>query len=253
MEAYGAFAAVYDRLMDDVDYGAWYRHYRALLAHAGIARPSRVADVCCGTGAFAVRFAKDGASVCGFDLSEEMLAAAQISARRAGVRIPFVRMDAAELNLPRPVDAIVCACDGVNYLAKPGLAQAFFCRAYEGLRPGGALAFDVSTESKFLCSLDGRAFGEDREDLCFLWTNDYDKTARLCHMELTIFVRQQDGRYARSFETHEQRAHSPRELTAWLAQAGFARVEIFSEMTMEPWSGRDDRWHVLAVKGQGKG
>lgn len=234
--------------MDDVDYGAWYRHYRALFARAGVEKPRRAADVCCGTGAFAIRLAKEGVNAVGVDLSEEMLAVAQSRARAAGVRLPFVRMDARELELPRPVDAILCACDGVNYLSSPEGARAFFKRAHASLHPGGALAFDVSTGHKFACELDGRAFGEDREDLCFLWTNDYNAKSLLCHMELTIFSRVADGRFSRSFEVHTQRAHSPDELRAWLEEAGFSGVEILSEMTMEPWRETDSRHHIVAIR-----
>jgi len=247
-KSYDAFAAVYDRLMDDVDYGAWYKHYRALFARAGIGKPRSVADVCCGTGAFAIRFAKDGAGVVGIDLSEEMLQAAQREARKAGTRVQFVHMDATQLRLPKPADAILCACDGVNYLSTPDAAQSFFRRAHAALRPGGALAFDVSTEHKFLHRLDGRAFGEDREDLCFLWTNAYEKETRLCHMELTLFTEESGGRFSRAFETHTQRAHSPEELEAWLSDAGFARVELFSDMILEPVRGDEDRLHVLAIR-----
>lgn len=234
--------------MSDVDYGAWYAHYRTLFARAGVEPLRRAADVCCGTGAFAIRMAKDGISAVGVDLSADMLERAQRSARGAGVKVPFVRMDAAALELPRPVDAILCACDGVNYLASPRAARSFFRRAHAALRPGGALAFDLSAEHKFIEALDGRAFGEDLGDLCYLWTNDYDRDARLCHMELTIFTRDTDGRYARSFEAHTQRAHSADELTEWLAEAGFSDIEILSEWTMEPCRDDDDRRHVIAIR-----
>ncbi len=247
---YSGFAAAYDRLMADVDYGAWYRHYRALLLRAGVDKPRHVADVCCGTGRISISFAKDGISVVGADISPDMLAEAQESARRAGVRVAFVRMDAAALQLPRPADAIVCACDGVNYLASPKRAQAFFARAYASVRPGGALAFDVSTEYKFENQLDGRAFGEDLGDLSYLWTNEYDPASRLCHMQLTLFSREADGRYRREFEEHTQRAHSEEELLAWLIGAGFSRVEFFSETTLAPRAEDDARLHVLAVKQQ---
>ena len=74
MTAYGAFAALYDRLMDDVDYEAWARHYAALIH---LAPNMRVADMACGTGEIALRLGKMGARVTGVDLAPAMIARAQ--------------------------------------------------------------------------------------------------------------------------------------------------------------------------------
>jgi ubiquinone/menaquinone biosynthesis C-methylase UbiE len=245
---YGAFAGAYDRLMDDVDYAAWYGNVRQMLALAGLTGAFSVADVCCGTGQFAIRFAKEGCKTTGIDLSQDMLNVAADRARAAGVRMPFVHMDATRLELPRPVDVITCLCDGVNYMNSPEAARAFFTRAAALLRPGGALLFDVSTEHKFLTALDGRAFGEDLEDLCYLWTNSYDPQTRLCRMDLSLFFRGEDGRYDRAFETHVQRAHALGEVRAWLQEAGFPFIHFFSEMTIQEHRSEDMRVHVLATK-----
>ncbi len=234
--------------MRDVDYNAWYAYYRALFRHAGLDKVGSAADVCCGTGAFAVRLAKDGARVTGVDGSPDMLSVAGERARQAGARAVFVRQDARKLQLPRPVEAILCACDGVNYLSSPQAARAFFRRAYAALAPGGALAFDVSTAHKFITRLDGRAYGEDLDDLCYLWTNVFDESAALCHMDLTLFLRQENGLYAKYAEAHTQRAHGEDELGAWLREAGFASIEFFSETTMERHKENDERMHVLAIK-----
>lgn len=245
---YGEFSNVYDRLMDDVDYDAWFAYYMALFARAGITAPRRAADICCGTGQFAVRLAERGIQTTGVDFSTDMLAAAQQNARARGVRANFIRMDAARLALHRPVDIMLCACDGVNYLSTPAAAQAFFVRAYEHLVPGGALAFDVSTPYKLEHVLGGRAFGEDRGDVCYLWQNDYHEQSRLCRMELTIFTREADGRYAKSTEHHLQRAHDAQELTLWLSKAGFTGIELFSGQSLEPPAPKDERIHIIARK-----
>ena len=113
MAAYEAFADLYDALMDDVDYDAWADYYLRLIRAAGV-EPNALCDCACGTGSMSVRFARQGLRVTGVDLSGEMLARAQEKARRFGVQAMFVRQDMCALSLPRPVDALVCACDGVN-------------------------------------------------------------------------------------------------------------------------------------------
>ena len=126
MESYGKFAAVYDRLMDDFEYPGWAEYYLRLLEKAGC-KPRRMCDCACGTGSMSVEFARRGIQVTGVDLSEEMLEEAAVKARRQAQKIAFVRQNMTALTLPRPVDAIVCACDGVNYLASPGDLSAAAC------------------------------------------------------------------------------------------------------------------------------
>ena len=44
-------------------------------------------------------------------------------------------------------------------------------------------------------------------------------------MDLTFFIRRDDGLYERKEETHFQYAHTEEEVVAALKEAGFARVE----------------------------
>ena len=87
MSAYGAFAEVYDLLMDDFDYPAWAQYYLKLLETAGV-RPKTMAECACGTGSMTIPFAEAGIRVTGVDLSGEMLEIAAEKARRdaQGVR-----------------------------------------------------------------------------------------------------------------------------------------------------------------------
>lgn len=245
---YGEFSAVYDHLMDDVDYEGWFAHYMALLCHGGMPSPKRAADLCCGTGQFALRLAARGIDTVGIDASEGMLAMAQQKARKMGVKAMFCRMDVTRFALHRPVDAMICACDGINYLTVPGAVRSFFACAHEYLTPGGVLAFDISTPYKLAQVLGGQTFGEDREDVTYLWQNDYDPKKKLCHMDLILFRKQHDGSYAKAVEHHIQRAHDVQELSQWLKEAGFSNIEVFSQMTMEPPKLEDHRIHVIAKK-----
>ena len=77
-----------------------------------------------------------------------MLAAAQEKMRRMGLRIPFVQQDMRALRTHRKMDAVVCCCDGVNYLTGPDDLGAFFRSAHACLRDGGLLLFDVSSAYK---------------------------------------------------------------------------------------------------------
>ena len=247
MPAYEAFADWYDVLMDDVDYDAWADYYLALLARAGV-RPRVLCDCACGTGSLSVRFAAAGIRVTGVDLSGEMLEAAREKALRSGVQAMFVRQDMCALELPRPVDALVCGCDGVNYLLDDDRLRAFFARAHAAIKPGGALAFDTSSPWKLEHTLGNNFYGEERDDVAYLWSNRFDAEARTVTMDLTFFVRQEDELYRRFSEVHVQKAHDPEHLKALLEACGFSSVEVFGNMTFEAPGQQDERLHVLAVR-----
>lgn len=240
------FAAVYDRLMDDVDYPAWADYYRALLSRARDGAPVRKVCECgCGTGSMTVELARAGLEVVGVDLSAPMLEIAGDKLRRAGVSAPLVCQDMCRLQLHRPVDALVCPCDGVNYLVEDSQVAAFFRRAYALLKPGGALAFDVSTPGK-LFALEQAPGYEDREELTYLWVSA--RRGNLVDMSLTFFLRQGGGLYRRFDEVQCQRAHTQEELRAQLEKAGFEGITFYGDRTFAPPQPAQSRWHVTAVR-----
>jgi ubiquinone/menaquinone biosynthesis C-methylase UbiE len=233
-EEYGKFASVYDLLMQDVPYAAWTRYLVGILSRHGVLPGASLLDCACGTGAFSIRLAQEGYSVTGCDRSPEMLAFAQEKARKAGVKIPFVLQDMRELTLHKPVDAINCACDGVNYLLGDEDAEAFFLSAYRALKPGGLLLFDVSSAYKLEHILGGHTYGDDTKGCTYLWRNRYDPTVHLLEMKLAFFQTKEDGVYTRFDERHIQRAYGEEELKSLLERAGFQIEGVFE------WPGKQE-------------
>lgn len=247
MGAYGAFAEVYDLLMDDFDYPAWADYYLRLLESAGV-KPRTMAECACGTGSLTVQFAQRGIRVTGVDLSGEMLEVAADKARRNGVQAMFVKQDMTKLQLPRPADALVCACDGVNYLLTDERVEAFLHCAHAAIRPGGVLAFDISSPYKLEHVLGNGFFGEERDEVAYLWSNQFDVRRRTVQMDLTFFRREPSGLYRRFAERHEQRAHEPDRLKQMMENCGFADVKIYGDRTFEAPRADELRIHFLAVR-----
>lgn len=245
MGAYGEFAGIYDLLMDDFDYPAWADYYFTLLAEAGVQVHS-LCDCACGTGAMSLQFAERGIKVTGADISREMLELAAEKARQRGVQAQFVCQDMTCLQLPKPVDAIVCACDGVNYLTTDKRVRAFFDAAHRALRSGGALAFDVSSAYKIRHVLGNHFFGEERDEVAYLWQNELRDD--VVYMDLTFFIREEGEIYRRFTETHRQRAHETENIVRLLKEAGFSQIRVFGDRTHEPPKPEEERIHFCALR-----
>ncbi len=245
---YGEFADVYDQLMNDYDYDAWSEYYLHLIDPAkSDDRPLRVAECACGTGNLTVRFAKHDCSITGIDASAAMLRVAEQKARQFGVRAALVCADMRQFRLAKPADAVLATCDGVNYLTDEKDVRAFFINARRALRQGGLLCFDLSTRYKLEEMIGNRFLGEERDGIAYLWGNHLDRLRHIITMDITCFVREQDGRYRRFREIHRQRAHSTKEIAEWLHACGFSEIEVFGEMRTNPPEPEDSRIHVRAV------
>ena len=245
---YTSFARVYDKLMDTVDYAAWAEHYQQLMNACHVPAKGCCVECACGTGNLTLPLRKMGYQMTGVDLSEEMLAAAMEKARAAGMAIPFIRQDMRALTVPRRVDCVLATCDGVNYLTTPEDAQAFFAAAFAALKPGGALIFDVSTPEKLSQTLGNNTLYSDDDAVSYIWRNKWDDKNVRVTLSLSLFALRGDGAYDRIEECQTQRAHTRKELRAWMTQAGFADISFYGRLRMTQPRKGDDRWHVTAWK-----
>ena len=247
-QAYDEFAAYYDRLMADVDYDAWAAYLAGLLREGGVQPEQAVLDCACGTGEITLRLHKAGYRMTGADVSETMLAQAQQKARKAGAAIPFVRQAMQELLVHKPVSAITCTCDGVNYLLTQKDVSRFFSGANRALKDGGLLLFDISSAYKLERILGGQTFGEDEPECTYLWQNCFDEQSRLLEMRLAFFTPDGKDAYKRFDERHVQRAHTKEELTALLEQSGFTVEGVYEAFTRNPASEQSERIQFVARK-----
>ena len=245
---YTAFARVYDALMDTVDYPGWAAHYRRLMAACGVPGNGKCVECACGTGSLTILLARYGYQMTGVDISQEMLFHASNKARASGLGIPFVRQDMRRLRLHRPMDAVLATCDGLNYLLEEADVSAFFQAAWNALRPGGGLFFDVSTPAKLRTALGSQLIGYDSENITYLWQNTYHERSATVDLRLAVFLRQKDGSYRRIDEAQRQKAHSMQALTGLLQQTGFRNIHVYGDCRPEPPRENEQRWHFAALK-----
>lgn len=244
---YTGFAAAYDELMDDLDYPSRAEMYLDMIERAG-GQPGEICDCATGTGKMAVEFARRGCAVSGSDISEDMLRRAVKNAADAGVRVPFHRQDMRSFELPHPCGTVTACCDGVNYLLTLRDVSRFFSSAQRALKPGGVLAFDISSAYKLEHVLGDRFYGEDRPGVSYLWQNSWDERTRTVSMDMTFFLKRGDGLYERVDECHRQRAHAREEIASLLRGAGFEDVRAYGEDAKSDPKDKDLRLYFTARK-----
>ena len=225
MSAYEALAASYDALTYDIPYEKILQFWETLLKRYRL-RPETVLDLACGTGSLSVLLAEHGYRVIGVDLSEEMLAVADEKCSHLAENRPFfVCQPMQRLRLPEQVDSVICALDSLNYVTRPVDVQKTFRRVQEALTPGGLFLFDINTPYK-LEGLAGQTFLDETEDTYCVWRTEFDPKKRLCYYGMDLF--QRSGKvWERSFEEHIEYAYTAEELTDWLREAGFTKIDVF--------------------------
>ncbi|MBQ2817832.1 MAG: class I SAM-dependent methyltransferase [Clostridia bacterium] len=236
---YKDMAALYELMTDDYDHSKWCDFYMDI---ASLRRGMNVYEAGCGTGLMTRQLLKRGLKLISSDISDEMLRQAQQKSAM-GQRAVFVKCDMREMESPKPVDAVICACDGVNYLTEG--AERFFLAAKKALKKGGKLCFDISSEYK-LRNMAGQVFFDDRDEYTYMWTNSLDEETSLITMELAFFVPDGEGKYERFDERHVQRIYSVNEINEMLLSCGFENIEVYADQLKEPPKADSLRIHFAA-------
>ena len=218
-KSYSALGGWFEYLNADCDYLTWSQYLLNKIKSAGDYRTAL--DVGCGNGYFTRALNKAGYKADGADISESMLSVARQLAAKEGVRCEFLLADITKLKVCAKVDFCTAVNDCVNYVPKNKLKTAF-ARIYAATNANGAFFFDISSENKLRNIIGENLFGEDGEDISYLWFNK--QTEDGVQMDLTFFVRGENGLYERFDETHIQYAHTEEEVICALKEAGFARV-----------------------------
>ena len=233
MEQYKDFAFVYDELMNEVDYNGWVKYIEDIIKNEN-AQVQNILELACGTGNLTIPLTKKNYDIAGIDISEEMLSVAREKAEKEGVELVLLQQDIAELDFDVPnLDCILCACDGFNYLTYDDELESVFEKSYELLKDDGVFIFDISSYYKLSTILGNNMYGENREDVAYMWQNYFDSEENVVEMELAFFIKEEDGRFTRFEEVHQQRAYTEKEVLKMLKKAGFTNVKTYGDFTFE--------------------
>lgn len=252
MDAYTSFAEVYDTFMDDIPYEEWSVYLIDLLKEYGISG-GIVADLGCGTGTMTRLLAAAGYDMIGIDSSPDMLdVARQSPCPGAGQHeILYLLQDMREFELYGTVSAVVSVCDCINYITEPEELLQVFRLVNNYLDPHGVFLFDFHPEGYYREVLGDNVFAEDREDMSFIWENEYDTESQINFYELSFFIKGEDGRYDKHRETHQQRGYTLHEMQALIAASGLELIAMYDALTREL-AGKDCERVYVVAREQGK-
>ena len=221
--------------------------YREILDREGL-HPRTAVDLACGTGSISVLLARQGLSVIGVDLSEDMLAVASSKAAEMENAPLFVCQNLTQLKLPRGVDLAVCALDSLDYIIDPADCKKAISRIYKALNPGGCFIFDVNTPEK-LRAMDGQVFLDEDDDVYCIWRGEFDMETNICTYGMDIFHRRGEL-WERSGEVHQEYAYSQEQLMQYLKAADFTDIAVFGDGRMESPAAGEQRIYFKARKGR---
>lgn len=237
MGSYENFARVYDELMDNVPYEEWAQFILNLLQDRKITE-GLVLELGCGTGKLMTLLGKAGFDMIGVDNSVEML---QIAREKTSQDFLYLLQDMREFELYGTVKAVISVCDSVNYITKKEELRKVFQLVNNYLDPEGLFIFDFNTEYKYRELIGETVIAEDREDVSFIWFNEYDEDSHLNDIDLKVFVQEEGGIYRKFQEEHIQRGYTLDEIKQLLEESGLIFLEAYEEYTMQapqPDSGR---------------
>ena len=245
MDAYTEFAKVYDLFMDNIPYEEWGAYLKGLLHENGV-DDGLVLELGCGTGTMTEILAEAGYDMIGVDQSEEMLEEAARKREESGHEILYLCQDMREFELYGTVRAIVCVCDSMNYILEEEEVLGILTSAARNyLDYGGLFIFDLNTEYKYKEILGEQTIAENREESSFIWENYFDENEMVNEYDLTLFIREEDGRYSKYEETHYQKAFEIREVLEAVKEAGMELVAVYDAFTREPVKETSDRVYFI--------
>lgn len=234
--AYKALAGIYDLLMENIDYQQWADYIHRLL-EKNHCSGKRLLDLGCGTGNITIPLAQKGYQITAVDKSAEMLAQAQAKSTALGLSIDWQQQDMTALHLAgeageEPIfDIIIATFDAFNYLTEPGDLQELLHRLNGLMTDGGILLFDVQTPYKLRQYLGNNIFTLHCPEVEYVWENHFDEEEQLCHMEITFFIRQENGLYQRVTECHQEKVYDLDMLKTWLKFSDFEVLGVYRELT----------------------
>ncbi len=242
---YGEFAYIYDDLMTDVDYKAWYLYIESIFNRFHH-KPKNILELACGTGNLTYYLANARYDLTCIDISPDMLSIAYNKLTKFK-NVKLLNQNMINFTINQRFDAIISACDSINYIEDEMDLLNTFRNVKKHLKPGGMFIFDINSYYKLRYIIGNNTFVEDREYIFYTWQNYFDEKNSIAEFYLTFFVKKEGGKYIRFDENHIERAYRIEEINYLLEKASFDTIYCYDEFSFEKPRDRSERITFIAI------
>lgn len=222
---YSKLAIIYDQMGQDRHSRQMVLYTQELFERLDIS-PRTGLDLCCGTGTALQLFHDAGYRMAGLDGSSAMLACAASKLKGLGIKLyhkklpRFRLLDESDSSKVVQFDFVTSFYDSLNYLTKVRDLEAAFRSVRRHLKPGGLFVFDMNTPRALQVIWDEQTYADSRDDIAWVWKNDYDPKRKMAACYATCFYKKRD-KWHRFDEVHWERGYSNEQIKRLLHRAGF--------------------------------
>src|SRR5699024_4469156 len=145
-------------------------------------------------------------------------------------------------------DAVIAACDSINYIIDEKDLLSVFNNVYKHLKADGIFIFDINSVYKLKNIIGNNIFAEDQEDIFYTWQNFYNNKTNICNFYLTFFYSNDGINYRRADEFHKQKAYQKEYIKKLLGQVGFKEIRHYDCFTFNQPKKETERINFVALK-----
>ena len=225
MKSYSVLSKYYDKLMG----GFNYNEIASFILEQNFGKNGL--ELGSGSGEITIKLAENGKNLTAVDNSIEMLNIAEKKALKKALNVRFLCEDIVDLELDKKFDFIIAICDVFNYLDRESL-KIVLDKCYNMLNKGGVLFFDVSSSYKLKEILGDNLYFEDYDDLSYFWQNELNEEEHSVDMDLTFFIKDENGKYDREDEYQKQYYIEKDDMLKLLSN--FEKIEVYNENLSKP-------------------
>ncbi len=233
---YDSLAEIYDSLQTDATPAAWADRVAHLIKQFGPVKGDGqdgkilVCDLGCGSGSMCLELAERGFDVIGIDASENMLGISSDKFAKRGLEGLFLLQDISKIELFGTVDVFLCMTDTVNHLIRKNDFLRMTRSFLNYLNPNGLFIFDVLTEHHLKNSLGNNVFYSVDDDHALLWQNRYVERSGLSTSEMTLFKRDDSGKYDRHECIVKERYYSDMDISEAIDAGGMNILSVYGDL-----------------------
>ena len=211
-----------------------------------VSPPAKLLDVPCGDGRLALELAARGFEMTGVDLSREFLAAARKTAEERGLGARFEQRDMRDLAWKAAFDGAFTFGNSFGYLGDQGDGE-FLAAVGRALKPGARFVMDTKCAEMVFPTFNAATQRYQFGGITTEMQDRYDPARGRVDTKYT-FSREGEA----ETKWASERLYTFRELRIMLESAGFAQVQGFGSLALEPLRIGSPRLYVTATRSSGR-